>query len=163
VALPGLGDGGVEGVLQNLFGDELPLHHEAVEQLGIRNLIGGQVDISVVDLDVGPVFMRVADEPLELKLESQSIEFLNLLCQLRELLIERKLVANADCSSLGVNAAFNFVLFELLCYKLKGAHKILGYALVEAVLEILQCLGLLAWVDKIPDQADEVLSQFFPA
>ena len=80
--LPGLCGSGVEGVLQDLFRDEFPFDHKVVEEVGVRHLVGSEVHIGVVHLDIGPVFMGVADKSFELKLDSQPVELFNLLCNL---------------------------------------------------------------------------------
>ena len=67
--------------------------------------------------------MCVADKTFELKLHSESIEFLDLLSQLRKLFIQRELVSNAYRSSLRVQAALHLIIIHLLCYELKRTHQ----------------------------------------
>ena len=163
VHLPGLGGPCVEGVLQNLLGDQLSLHHEVVEQVGVGHLVGPQVDECVVDLHIGPVLVGVADKSLQLQLDPQVVELLDLLGHLGHFLVKGELVTNADCPRLGIYAALDLLLFDLFGDELQGTHEVLGDALVEAVLEVLEGLCLPTGVDKVPDETNQVLAELVPS
>ena len=161
--LPSLGGGSVEGVLQNLLGYQLSLHHQVVEEVGVGHFVGPQVYVGVVDLHIRPVLVGVADKSLQLQLDPQVVELLNLFGHLGHFLVKGELVADAHCPRLGVNAALDLLLLDLFGDELQGTHEVLGDALVEAVLEVLEGLCLPTGVDKVPDETNQVLAELVPS